>query len=788
MPNSATNLPLPECSGSIMGRDKGCIGAAVLWICLLWLPLGAEELRFETARQWRRWTLPNGIVELSPEGSVRPVAARKGSNAALDAAAFGGAIRGAGSNKSTAGLVMDGDRTTGWRPDPKDAPESWWLEIDLGRAVSARQVRLVFAEDTPPFPLFDLLLSTGEQARDNTRSPIPGTLIYRLRERFKQNDLHEVVMDLSQPEKSLIQVLRLQVLGTAPQGRLVEVEVETLGDNLALNLDQKGGRVDIIVEVLGGERDVIPLGNAMELADGLLNTSWLYGRASRGVNDIDARITLDLGAMYQVDLVRLVSAVVLFQQYGSRFFDFKFYEVLTADGSLAPNGTLLWQKHFSGTSTPLNYRQGLADHSFALTPARYVRIAWKYWDAACAVALGGGQSATTEGCAAGGITEEIQVFGEGYPLEVRMTSPLIDLGGSKKVDVLNWQASTPPGTEVQIRSRSGDDLKEQIIFRDKNGKEITQKKWEKLISSFRGPVDTTEVIGEGWSPWSRIYAHSGSAFLSPSPRQYLELEARLTTQNPQAAASLDWLSVAYSQPLADKVVGEVWPAQVQPGAWTDFAYYLRAQGSTAGFDQVVLQTSVPLRFGSARLAGTEVEAVVDSGGGGLRVQLPRTVRRGELVELRFGGAVYLDATRVEAFVADSRQQGRQQVEAGDADQQVDSQTDIVRLPVGEGLLANIALGSAVLTPNGDGINDQVHLGFDLVNVLEARPLRLRLFDLSGRLVRRVEALGAAGVQQLQWDGTDARGARVPPGIYLLHLEVQGDARSENISRVVQVVY
>ena len=476
MPSSAISPRPPTGCGSAMARGKSRILAtAVLWVCLLWLPLGADELRFDTASQWQRWTLPSGIVELSPEGGVRPVPARKRTNAALDAAAFGGGIRRAGSNQSTAGSVMDGDRTRGWRPDPGDAPASWWLEIDLGRVVSAHQVRLVFAEDAPPFALFDLLLSTGEQARDNTRSPIPGTLIYRRRERFKENDRQVVVMDLSDPEKSLVQVLRIQVLGAAPQGRLVEVEVDTFGDNLALDLEQKGGGVDIVVEVEGGERDVIPLGNAVELADGKLNTSWLYGRASRGGSDINARITLDLGAVYLVDLVRLVSAAVLFQQYSFRDFDFKFYEVLTADGSLAPDGTLVWQKHFSGTSTPTNIHQGLADHSFDLTPTRYVRIAWKYWDAACAVAIGGGQGATTEICSAGGITEELQVFGEGYPLAVQLRSPLIDLRGNKKIDTINWQASTPPGTEVEIRSRSGDNLKEQITFRDKNGKEVTQK-------------------------------------------------------------------------------------------------------------------------------------------------------------------------------------------------------------------------------------------------------------------------------------------------------------------------
>ena len=32
-------------------------------------PLNAEELRFDNAAQWRQWTLPLGIVELTPQGS-----------------------------------------------------------------------------------------------------------------------------------------------------------------------------------------------------------------------------------------------------------------------------------------------------------------------------------------------------------------------------------------------------------------------------------------------------------------------------------------------------------------------------------------------------------------------------------------------------------------------------------------------------------------------------------------------------------------------------------------------
>ena len=33
----------------------------------------------------------------------------------------------------------------------------------------------------------------------------------------------------------------------------------------------------------------------------------------------------------------------------------------------------------------------------------------------------------------------------------------------------------------------------------------TQKRYDKLIPSFRGPIDTLLVPGGDWSPWSKIY-------------------------------------------------------------------------------------------------------------------------------------------------------------------------------------------------------------------------------------------------------------------------------------------
>lgn len=84
---------------------------------------GADEIRFASRRDWQAWPLPS-TVALTPQGGLKPVAVRRNINAALNAAAFGGGIRLAGSNLRDAPLVIDGDRATGWRPHQDDPPAS----------------------------------------------------------------------------------------------------------------------------------------------------------------------------------------------------------------------------------------------------------------------------------------------------------------------------------------------------------------------------------------------------------------------------------------------------------------------------------------------------------------------------------------------------------------------------------------------------------------------------------------------------------------------------------------
>ena len=88
-----------------------------------------------------------------------------------------------------------------------------------------------------------------------------------------------------------------------------------------------------------------------------------------------------------------------------------------------------------------------------------------------------------------------------------------------------------------------------------------------------------------------------------------------------------------------------------------------------------------------------LDAQSDTTGSGFIVHLPNRINSDQLLELRFRSSVFLQSTRFDVFLQDSRQDAsvRQRVDQGDASDLIESSTNVVSLPVSRALLTNIRL-------------------------------------------------------------------------------------------------
>ena len=84
-----------------------------------------------------------GAIDLIEKGIIAPRKIGKDTDAVADLNLYDGGIRNAGSNLRDAKNVIDGDMSTGWRPKIEDDPSTWFIEVDLGRGVSAKSVTLI---------------------------------------------------------------------------------------------------------------------------------------------------------------------------------------------------------------------------------------------------------------------------------------------------------------------------------------------------------------------------------------------------------------------------------------------------------------------------------------------------------------------------------------------------------------------------------------------------------------------------------------------------------------------
>jgi gliding motility-associated-like protein len=94
----------------------------------------------------------------------------------------------------------------------------------------------------------------------------------------------------------------------------------------------------------------------------------------------------------------------------------------------------------------------------------------------------------------------------------------------------------------------------------------------------------------------------------------------------------------------------------------------------------------------------------------------------------------------------------------------------------------------VLTPNNDQSNDVAQITYDITNIARPTGIEIKIFDLSGRLLRIDKIAQSSGRFSWPWDGLDQSGMLVPPGNYIFSVTLNAGTGDESGVGVVSVAY
>ena len=86
------------------------------------------------------------------------------------------------------------------------------------------------------------------------------------------------------------------------------------------------------------------------------------------------------------------------------------------------------------------------------------------------------------------------------------------------------------------------------------------------------------------------------------------------------------------------------------------------------------------------------------------------------------------------------------------------------------------------------MNDISRFSLNLLQVTENVPLRLEIFDLSGRLLRQQEGLHESGRFSFSWNGRDDQQELVAPGLYMYRIVVKAKNGDDQQTGTIAVVY
>ena len=374
---------------------------------------------------------------------------------------------------------------------------------------------------------------------------------------------------------------------------------------------------------------------------------------------------------------------------------------------------------------------------------------------------------------------EIEIYARGVSRLASYVADIIDFGRPAVWGALQWKFDEAPGSSVFLQTRNGEDADLLKYWRytgigdQKVG--VTREEYDQLKRSQRAAPTYNYDSWNNWTPRFNVTRGTGEPPVFPGPRRSFQFRLDFTSLE-DSGTRLEFLQFRASDAAVSQVVGELDPVEVRAGPPVRFNYALKArlQDGDPGFDRVEIQ-AVAARFNGLRevridTALVPFETVVQEDRR-LVVGLPGIDQTltDAITEVVFDAQVLRYGAAFRARLIDSERpfDVPQPVVAGDVIDEVFSDRVWIETSVKVQSVLEAQLLPAVLTPNGDGINDEVRIVYDLVETTGGVPVEVEILDLLGRKVRRIySGSDRIGHYERTWDGRNGEGKTVPPGIYV----------------------
>ena len=394
---------------------------------------------------------------------------------------------------------------------------------------------------------------------------------------------------------------------------------------------------------------------------------------------------------------------------------------------------------------------------------------------------------------------DLEVFGVCVTPFAQYISRVIDLGDAANMGPVNVYTSINGEAKTQFSTKTGYVANDSLYFSQTG---IPGEFEEVSLDDFDRTLDPSYagIIRENtrdWSTWSPPYAQLEDAEINaPDNRRYFQFQFKLLSGSLLDKAVVDSVVISYTTPaIADSVIAEISPTTAILGQENDFTYHQRSvtANDKRGFDTVIIRTPFAARATGLSIDGIEINDFTWQGEDGrLQVAFPnnRITRSGQAIDVRFTSLMTISGTEFRGEVADSQSDAfPQRIIFGNANEEAVDNTLVVSARIDNKLFTGVDFSSDFITPNGDGINDQIALEYILLKATDPVGVQVIFYDLSGREVRRLyDARDSSGPNEVAWDGRDDNNMAVRPGLYLIRLEANTDAGDATQMRSVAVVY